>query len=172
MIKKGGDDMQYSVGVEYSLHCLLHLVDVGNEGNIGIKELAMYQGVSESYLSKIFTKLKKSGLLKSVIGVKSGYELAKPAEEISFWDVIEAIEGSSYQFQCNEIRQKEAILDPMDLPESFEKCPCLIKIVMTEAEEEMRNYLKGKSLAWLHEEVKGKLSKNIIDQKISWFKEN
>ena len=68
--------MQYSVGVEYAIHCLLYLVDVPMGRSIGIKDLAAYQGVSESYLSKVFTKLKKSGVVKSVPGVNGGYELA------------------------------------------------------------------------------------------------
>ncbi len=161
--------MQYSVGVEYALHCLLHLADNSERGNIGIKELASYQGVSETYLSKIFTKLKKAGILTSVTGVKGGYELAKSAEDISFWDVVEAVEGSSYYFQCHEIRQREIILDQNDLPESYEKCPCLIKTVMTEAEELMRDNLRQRSIDWLQKEVSKKVSKELSDKKMLWF---
>lgn len=161
--------MQYSVGVEYALHCLLHLVDNTKGGNTGIKELAQYQGVSESYLSKIFTKLKKAGILKSITGVKGGYELAKPPKDINFWDVVEAIEGSSYNFQCHEIRQREIILDKNNLPESFEKCPCLIKTVMVEAEEVMRESLRKKNIEWLHNEVKKKVSKELQDKKALFF---
>lgn len=161
--------MQYSVGVEYALHCLLHLVDNTKGGNIGIKELAAYQGVSETYLSKIFTKLKKAGILMSITGVKGGYELLKPAKEITFWDVIEAIEGSSYNFQCHEIRQREIILDKNNLPDSYEKCPCLIKTVMTDAEELMRENLRGKNIEWLQSEVQKKVSKELSDKKTLWF---
>lgn len=161
--------MQYSVGVEYALHCLLHLVDNTKGGNIGIKELATYQGVSETYLSKIFTKLKKAGILMSITGVKGGYELLKPAKEITFWDVIEAIEGSSYNFQCHEIRQREIILDKNNLPDSYEKCPCLIKTVMTDAEEVMRENLRGKNIEWLQSEVQKKVSKELSDKKTLWF---
>ena len=78
--------MQFSIGVEYAMHCLLYMVDIPSGKSVGVKELAKYQGVSETYLSKIFTKLRKSGITKSTPGVKGGYELARPADNICFWD--------------------------------------------------------------------------------------
>lgn len=102
--------MKMSVGVEYALHCLLYIVKLKDKDYVGIKDLAEFQGVSESYLSKVFTKLGKAGITKSVPGVKGGYELARPAENISFWDVVEAVEGKEPLFQCAEIRQKNIFL--------------------------------------------------------------
>ena len=68
-----------------------------------IKKIAEMHNLTDTYLSKIFSKLRKSGIVRSTPGIKGGYELAKNPEDISFWDVIEAIEGSSYFFQCAEI---------------------------------------------------------------------
>lgn len=161
--------MQFSVGVEYALHCLIYLVDIPADKSIGIKELAKYQGVSETYLSKFFTKLRKSGIVKSIPGVNGGYALGKKAESISFWDVVESIEGPSSLFQCIEIRQKEIILDRDNLPESYSKCPCLIKTVMSEAEEKLRDHLRGKSLAWLHESVSTKVPSQLSEATKAWF---
>lgn len=145
--------MKFSVGVEYALHCLLYMVDIDENTSITTKDLATFQGISESYLSKIYTKLSKSNLIKSVPGVKGGYSLAKPASEISFWDVVIAVEGDDRFFQCGEIRQNNILLDKDNLPDSYTKCPCLIKVVMNEAENEMKKYLEHKTLAWLHSEV-------------------
>lgn len=117
---------------------------------IGIKELAELNQLSETYFSKIFTKLRKAGIARSIQGAKGGYELTKSAYQISFWDVVEAIEGSTYLFQCCEIRQNNILVDK---DEPVATCPCLIHVVMKQAEDEMRNYLKAKSLGWLHENV-------------------
>ena len=154
---KVGDSLQFSVGVEYALHCLLHMINLPSGKTIGIKELATYQGVSETYLSKVYTKLRKSGIVKSIPGVNGGYELARRPDDITFWDVIEAIEGTSPMFQCAEIRQNEILLDKNNLPDTHTKCPCLIKVVMLEAEEQMRQFLRNKTLAWLHNQVENKL---------------
>ena len=162
--------LQFSIGVEYALHCLLYMVDFPAGKSVGIKDLAAYQGVSETYLSKVYTKLRKSGIVKSIPGVNGGYELARSPEKISFWDIVESIEGSSPFFQCVEIRQKELLLDKDNLPDSYTKCPCLIKTVMWEAEEQLRGYLADKTLAWLHSEVKDKIPPEHGKATSEWFK--
>ena len=163
--------MQFSVGLEYSLHCLLYMVDMPAGKSIGIKELALYQGVSESYLSKVFTKLRKNGIVKSVPGVNGGYALARASKDISFWDVVEAIEGTSPLFQCSEIRQNEILLDKENMPDSHTKCPCLIKVVMQEGEQQMKTYLEQKTLAWLYSEVDKKVPADHKQATLNWFKD-
>jgi Rrf2 family protein len=143
--------MQFSVGVEYAFHSLFYLVDLPEHKPVGIRQIAELHGITESYLSKVFARLRKAGLVRSVPGVKGGYELARPAEDISFWDIVEAVEGSSSFFQCAEIRKKNIFVED---PSIFtDKCPCLIKVVMQEAEEQLRNSLRGKSLRWLRDQV-------------------
>lgn len=161
--------MQFSVGVEYALHCLLYMVDFPAGKSVGIKDLAAYQGISETYLSKVYTKLTKAGIVKSIPGVKGGYELARTPEAITFWDVVEAIEGASHFFRCVEIRQKEVLLDKENLPDSHKKCPCLIKVVMLEAEEQLRQHLRAKTLAWLHAEVQTKVPVEQRAATLDWF---
>ena len=161
--------MKYSIGVEYALHCLLYMINVPEGKAVGIKDLAEFQGVSETYLSKAFTKLKRSGIVKSSPGVNGGYELLRAPENISFWDVIEAIEGTEPIFQCAEIRQKEILLDKNNLPDTHTKCPCLIKVVMTEAEDQMKQFLKLKTLKWLKDQVDDKISEEYTKATIEWF---
>jgi len=161
--------LQFSIGVEYALHCLLHVINIPKGKTVGVKDLAAYQGVSETYLSKVFTRLRKAGIVKSIPGVNGGYELARMPESISFWDVIEAIEGSAPLFQCAEIRQNEILLDKNHLPDAYTKCPCLIKVVMIEAEDQMKAYLKSKTLGWLHEQVKIKVPVEHENAAFEWF---
>ena len=143
--------MQFSVGVEYAFHSLFYMVDLPKEKTIGIKQIAQLNAITETYLSKIFAKLRKAGIVRSITGVKGGYELARPAKDISFWNIIEAIEGPSFFFQCAEIRKKNIFVDD---PSVFSNtCPCLIKVVIEEAEELMRSRLRTKSLLWLYENV-------------------
>ena len=143
--------MQFSIGVEYAFHSLFYMVDIPERKTLGIKPIAELHGITESYLSKIFAKLRKAGIVRSISGVKGGYELARRAEDVSFWDIIEAIEGPSFFFQCAEIRKTNIFVDD---PSVFtDECPCLIKVVIQEAEELFRNRLKTKSLRWLYDQV-------------------
>jgi Rrf2 family protein len=162
--------MKFSVGVEYALHCLLYMINVDKDKSVGIRDLATFQGISESYLSKVYARLSKNGLIKSVPGVKGGYALARDPKEITFWDIVEAVEGNESFFQCAEIRQNSILVDKNNLPDSYTKCPCLIKVVMNEAENEMKKYLEQKTLAWLHEEVYSNiLTKEAKEATILWF---
>ena len=151
--------MQFSVGVENALHSVFYLVDLPPHKTIAIKEIARLNGIAETYLSKVFSKLRQAGIVRSVPGVSGGYELARSAEDISFWDVVEAIEGPSYLFRCAEIREQSIFAD--DAGAFSGSCPCLIKVVMQDAEEAMRNDLRSKSLAWLHQTVR----KDFSDEK-------
>lgn len=163
--------MKMSIGVEYAIHCLLYIVKLKDKDYVGIKKLAEFQGVSESYLAKVFTKLGKAGITKSIPGVKGGYELAKNPEDISFWDIVEAVEGKDPLFQCAEIRQKNILVDKNNLPESYTKCPCFIKVVMQEGENEMKKYLSNKTLKWLYNEVYGKILPQETEiETLKWFK--
>ncbi|MCH5585760.1 Rrf2 family transcriptional regulator [Shimazuella sp. AN120528] len=160
--------MQFSVGVEYALHCLVYLVNLPPDSPIGIKDLAAYQGVSDSYLSKFFTQLVKAGIVRSVPGVKGGYELAKKPEDISFWNVVTAIQGEASLFQCKEIRH-----NTLPFRENKFQCyseKCLINSVMLEAESHLKNYLCTKTIAWLHENLDKHIPEIQQEQK-RWFKE-
>jgi Rrf2 family protein len=145
------------------------MVDIPSGKAVGIKDLAAFQGVSETYLSKVYTKLRKAGIVRSIPGVNGGYELARIPESITFWNVVEAVEGTSPLFQCAEIRQNNILLDKNNLPDTYTKCPCLIKVVMLEAEEQMRQYLNNKTLGWLHEQVYKKIPEEQGKATIEWF---
>ncbi|WP_088013598.1 RrF2 family transcriptional regulator [Gottfriedia acidiceleris] len=158
--------MQYSVGVEYALHCLVYLIDTPCDSPIGIKELSFFQGVSDTYLSKIFSKLSKAGIVSSVPGVKGGFKLAKSPEEISFWDVIEAIEGSKPIFQCKNIKDNGYLFREKGCTPS---ATCTINLVMLSAEEKMHEYLRSKTLSWLNKELERVLPNEIREDTRKYF---
>lgn len=158
--------VHYSVGVEYALHCLVYLIDTPSDASIGIKELSTFQGISETYLSKIFGKLTKAGIVASVPGVKGGYRLAKAPGEVTFWDVVEAVEGPEPIFQCKNIKANGYVYRD----HQYSPCaPCTIQSVMLDAEEQMRNYLRGKTLAWLNEELDRVLPRRLREDTRSFF---
>lgn len=162
--------MKFSIGVEYAIHCLLYMVKAKEGQSIGIRDLATFQGISETYLSKVYAKLSKAGIIKSTPGVKGGYELARSAEEITFWDVVEAVEGKEHFFQCAEIRQNGILIGEDSIQETHKNCPCLINVVMLEAENAMKDYLNTKTLAWLHNEVYNEIFTEDMKQRtIQWF---
>lgn len=122
--------MKYTKATNYALHLMVYLVKHECNENLSLQPLANHMNISHTYLSKILTQLVKAGLIQSAAGVNGGYSLRKSKHEISFYDVIQAIEGSGALFTCD-----------MD-----EKNECHIEMVMKEAEEKMVSHLKEKRL--------------------------
>ncbi|WP_271000830.1 Rrf2 family transcriptional regulator [Listeria seeligeri] len=133
--------MKYSKATNYALHTMVYLANLSAEKSVGVKELASKQNVSPTYLSKVLTMLVKADFVESITGVNGGYKLAKPATNISFLDVIQAIEGKMAFFHC----------DPKNHAGS--KPHCLIGEVMGNAEQEMENYLSKQTIGSIVVEI-------------------
>ena len=123
--------MKYSKATNYALHTMLHLAVAPPDKPVGVQQLAEQQQLSPTYLSKILTRLVKGGMITSSSGANGGYLLVRNWEEISFLDIIHAIEGTSSLFDCDVDHGPE----------------CLIQKVMISAEEKMEDELRNMKLA-------------------------
>ncbi|MEM7334605.1 MAG: Rrf2 family transcriptional regulator [Chloroflexota bacterium] len=123
--------MKYSQATNYALHTMLHLVALHNHSNTSVQQLAELQNLSPTYLSKILTKLVKAGLIESTPGIRGGYRLRKEKADVSFLDVIQAIEGTASFFHCEVTAAHKG---------------CLIQKTMTTAEQQMETYLQSQKL--------------------------
>jgi Rrf2 family protein len=85
--------MQIPRRVDYGLRAVIYLSGQDPEKCCSITEIAKQQGVPRKFLEKIIQDLIRKGLIKSRRGSCGGYRLARPPDAISFYDVIEAIEG-------------------------------------------------------------------------------
>ncbi len=133
-----------TTSVEYGIHCLLWLV--GSDVAMSSRELAELQGISPSFLAKIFPKLEKAGLVTASEGVRGGYRLGRAPAEISFLDIVDAIEGKKPLFECQEVRGRCAVFG--DKPPAWvNRGVCGVHGVMLQAERAMRDSLAGSSLA-------------------------
>jgi Rrf2 family protein len=158
-----------STGVEYALHCLLFLMSPsGGKVEATVRDLAVLQGVSVEYLAKLFTKLSKAGLVVATEGARGGFTLSRPAEEISFLDVVVAIDGQKPLFECREIRVRCAVFGSKT-PAWATSGVCSIHAVMLAAEERMRGELAGHSLADLASQVASKAPPSFGVKVATWM---
>ena len=137
--------------VEYGIHCLLWLVHSG-QTRPSSRDLAELQGVSPSFVAKIFPKLEKAGIVAADKGVRGGYRLAKPPEEITVLAIVDAIEGKKPLFDCQEIRDRCAVFGG-EPPHWATRGVCAIHAVMLRAENSMRDVLAQETIASLSRTV-------------------
>ncbi len=64
------------------------------------REIAKEMGIPPRYLPQILANLVQHGLLDAMAGPTGGYCLARPPEEISLLEVVEAAEGSIKLERC------------------------------------------------------------------------
>ena len=85
--------MQLSRKADYALRAVMHFAGLpkGNLASIGT--VAKAQQIPREFLAKILKDLTWAGILVSYQGVTGGYRLARTPKEITFLDVIEAMEG-------------------------------------------------------------------------------
>ncbi|OHA61865.1 MAG: hypothetical protein A2117_01715 [Candidatus Wildermuthbacteria bacterium GWA2_46_15] len=90
--------MRISTRSYYGLRALVHLA---KERRIcPTSKIAKEENLPYDYLQKIFQRLKKAGLIKSVKGVEGGYLLSRPAKRISAGQIFEILEGRMASAPC------------------------------------------------------------------------
>lgn len=60
---------------------------------VPIGAIAERRAMPVQFLEQLFATLRRSGLLSSHRGVKGGYRLARPAEDITVLEVVQALDG-------------------------------------------------------------------------------
>jgi Rrf2 family protein len=85
--------MQISRRVDYGLRAVIYLSHQDSNRSCCLAEIAERQGIPHKFLEKIVQDLIRGGLVKSKRGPDGGYSLARSAGEITFQEVIEALEG-------------------------------------------------------------------------------
>lgn len=77
----------------YALSALVELHRQGGSGPVPIAELARRREIPVQFLEQLFATLRRAGILRSQRGVKGGYSLARPADEISVLELVELLDG-------------------------------------------------------------------------------
>ncbi|WP_459550148.1 RrF2 family transcriptional regulator [Nocardia sp. X0981] len=93
-------------GVEWSLHCCVTLAWLEQQWPVPITRLSAWFDLPQEYLKKRLQTLVRAGILTSSRGVRGGFGLARPPEQITLLDVVTAVEGATAPFRCTEIRQR------------------------------------------------------------------
>src|SRR4051812_40877993 len=85
--------MQVSRRVDYALRAAINLARQAPGRASSVGEISVHESIPKKFLEKIIQDLIHAGLVTSRRGAHGGYTLARDSGDISFRDVMEAVEG-------------------------------------------------------------------------------
>jgi len=94
---KGGTRpiMKLTLASVYALHALAYMAEQKHDRPIASHHIAEAQGIPERFLLKVLKPLVTADppVLTSIKGPNGGYRLARPASEVNFHEIVEAVDG-------------------------------------------------------------------------------
>ncbi len=90
----------FNVSVAASLALHATALIAGSSTPLQARQISGSIGASEAHLAKVLQRLVKAGLVRARRGPGGGFELARPAEEITLKQIYEAIEGPVDAHSC------------------------------------------------------------------------
>ena len=99
--------------VEYALRAMVYLAGC-NEDPQPTEQISEKTKVPAPYLAKVLQNLTRKGLVRSQRGVKGGFLLAQPPEDITILDVVNAVDPIQRIISCPlELRSHGVRLCPL-----------------------------------------------------------
>lgn len=86
--------------VDYAVRALSYLAGQPHGRIVSKTDIERKQDIPSYYLSKIMKDLVSGGLVRSHVGSKGGFTLARPAEKISVKEVYETVERPIVLMEC------------------------------------------------------------------------
>ncbi len=139
--------MEISRRTDYAIRMMISICSNGDEGLLSTKRIAEYDAVPYQFARGIQHELAEAGLITTKRGVHGGSTLARPADEISLYDIVEAMQGTLLFSRCEA--------DPCWCARSND---CPVREVWCDLDADIHKRLKAVSLAWLTENYPGKLA--------------
>lgn len=130
--------MRLTRGADYCVRGVLYLAKQPPGTVVLVGDIAAAEQLPESYLAKILQDLAKEGIVRSHRGAKGGFSLARPADQISLREIIEAFKGPIALNRCLAPREG---CDKMD--------SCSIYPVLARAQRELLSVLDSTTLGQL-----------------------
>jgi Rrf2 family protein len=126
---------------KYALRALLVLAEAPPGEPLMISEISKRQVIPKKFLEQILLELKRAGLVESRRGRLGGYALARPAEKITFGEVVRLLDGPVALLPCLSRIAYRRCSDCAD------EANCEIRRVFARVAEATREVLDSTSIA-------------------------
>jgi Rrf2 family protein len=101
--------MRFTTKTEYGFVCLVYMAKNVSKSVVTVKEIAEKEHFSSTYIEKIMQGLRAANIVISHQGKEGGYSLARHPSQITLKEIIEALEGKTFEVFC-EPKTREHIV--------------------------------------------------------------
>jgi Rrf2 family protein len=126
---------------KYALSALLVLARAPADQQQPVSDIAEQEQLPRKFLEAILLELNRNGLVRSRRGRGGGYALAKPADEITFGQVVRIMDGPLAPLSCVSVNYYRRCDDCRD------EETCSIRRVMQRVRDAIAGELDGTTLA-------------------------
>lgn len=126
---------------KYALKALLVLAERPTGVPVQVVELAEQGNLPRKFLELIMLELKKHGVVHSQRGKHGGYMLAAPPSEITFGDIVRAMDGPLAPIPCASLTAYRKCADCAN------ETTCAVRIMMRRVRDAASEILDKTSLA-------------------------
>lgn len=127
--------MRLTTKGRFAVSAMLDLALNEHDKPVTLAGISERQSISLSYLEQLFSRLRRSGLVKSVRGPGGGYLLAKEQDAISVSQIISAVDEEIDATQCGGKQN------------CHEDGPCMTHDLWTALNHKILEYLSSVTLA-------------------------
>ena len=85
---------------------LADIASFNKQNPVSLRDISLRQNISLVYLEQIFSKLKKSNIVKSIRGANGGYVLTRDPEQIKLSNIFSAVDEKVKTLQCKRESKK------------------------------------------------------------------
>ena len=136
--------MRLTTKGRYAVTAILDVALYECDGPVSVSDVAERQGLSPSYLEKLFSNLKKKGLVSGRKGPGGGYKLTESSHLITIANVIDAVNETVDATKCGGSKNCRG------------QGRCITHDLWAGLSNEIRNFLEGVSLSQLVAQQKNK----------------
>jgi Rrf2 family iron-sulfur cluster assembly transcriptional regulator len=138
--------MRLSTKAQYAVRAMVSLSLHGGGSPMTLRDIAVREDISLTYLEQLFVKLRRGRIVDSVRGPGGGYVLARPAAEIRVDEIIDSVEETLVPVSCMDETGRCVCTDQ-----------CVSHSVWQGLAERIRHFLASITLDDLTKEAKQKI---------------
>ena len=91
---------QVSERAHYGLRAMTELAKAYGTGPMSLAHIAAVERLPAGYLEQLALPLRKAGLIEGRRGVRGGYQLVRPPDQVTVGAVVRALEGPVAPVEC------------------------------------------------------------------------